>query len=57
MDVALETWEQEVRAAAMAGDRAALKRLYERGREQFGSAADHAWSEALAAFDGTAVTG
>lgn len=54
---ALQVWEEQVRAAALVGDRARLRELYDLGREQFGSAADHAWSLALAAFDSTAVTG
>ena len=53
----LAAWEAQVRAAALDGDRDALRDLYAQGRERFGSTADHAWALALAAFDGTAVTG
>lgn len=54
---ALARWETQVRAAALDGDQARLRELYESGRAEFGPAADHAWALALAAFDATAVTG
>ena len=57
MDAALLAWEELVRQAALANDGEALLALYERGRREFGPAADHAWALALAAFDATAVTG
>lgn len=57
MDAELAAWESQVRAAALVEDRDLLRALYAEGRARFGDAAAHEWATALAAFDGTAVTG
>jgi hypothetical protein len=50
-------WSDEVSAAAIAGDRAALTRLFQQAQELFGDQASHKWSEAMSGLDANAQTG
>jgi hypothetical protein len=52
-----QQWRDEVRAAALAGDRDALGRLFAQAHELFGEGAEHKWSEAMSALDAGAQTG
>ncbi len=52
-----QAWADQVHHAAMAGDADELRRLFEVGRTLFGDGVSHRWSEALSAFDASAVTG
>lgn len=58
-DVAIteDSWAQQVQAAAVAGDSAALTRLFAQAHELFGEQAGTRWAKALSGLDGTAVTG
>jgi hypothetical protein len=57
MAFSADTWTADVRDAAVAGDEAALRRLYAEGREELGEQASVIWAAVLSALDGTAVTG
>ena len=57
MTDAEQAWAEQVHHAAMAGDADGLRRLFEAGRTLFGADLAHHWSEALAAYDSSAVTG
>jgi hypothetical protein len=50
-------WCDEVAAAAVAGDRDALNRLFGQAQELFGDRASHKWAEALSGLDASAQTG
>jgi hypothetical protein len=50
-------WCDEVAAAAIAGDRDALSRLFGQAQELFGDRASHMWSEAMSGLDAGAQTG
>jgi hypothetical protein len=50
-------WSDEVAAAAIAGDRDALRRLFRQAQELFGDQATHKWSEAMSGLDANAQTG
>jgi hypothetical protein len=52
------TWAEQVRAAVLTGDGAALARLFEAAVAAEGrSAASRSWLDAISAFDADAVTG
>ncbi len=53
----MEAWHDEVREAAIAGDRDALRRLFEVARVIFGDDAGARWAEAMSALDASAQTG
>lgn len=50
-------WSDEVTAAAIAGDRDALRRLFRQAEQLFGDQASHRWAEAMSALDASAQTG
>lgn len=50
-------WREEVQAAVLREDAAALRDLYRQAQALFGSSAGERWAEALSAFDAYAVTG
>jgi hypothetical protein len=52
-----QEWSDEVTAAAIAGDRDALGRLFRQAQELFGEQASHKWSEAMSGLDASAQTG
>lgn len=52
-----QAWSDEVRDAAIAGDRDALRRLFEDARELFGDDAGARWAEAVSGLDASAQTG
>jgi hypothetical protein len=52
-----QEWCDEVSAAAIAGDRDALGRLFRQAQELFGDQASHKWSEAVSGLDASAQTG
>lgn len=52
-----QEWSDEVSAAAIAGDRDALNRLFVQAQEIFGEGAAHKWSEAISGLDANAQTG
>ena len=53
----MEQWTQEVQDAAEGFDEARLRVLFDIGKRELGDRVDHEWSEALAGFDATAITG
>lgn len=55
-DVAQE-WAEQVHHAAITGDEARLRALFEEGRTLFGVDLSRQWAQALSAYDSTAVTG
>lgn len=55
-DVA-QQWAERVHHAAISGDEALLRTLFEEGRALFGADLSRRWAEALSAYDSTAVTG
>ena len=57
MTWSLEQWTQEVQDAAEGFDEARLRVLFDIGKRELGDRVDHEWSEALAGFDATAITG
>lgn len=57
MTTAEQDWAALVQDAAVTKDAAALRALYVEAQLLFGDQAPHLWSEALAAYDATAVTG
>ncbi len=57
MTPAESVWCDEVAAAAIAGDRDALSRLFGQAQELFGDRASHMWSEAMSGLDAGAQTG
>ena len=57
MRPSLETWRDEVRDAAIAGDQDALTRLYAAAQELYGDDAGARWAEAVSALDASAQTG
>ena len=52
-----DEWALRVSDAAASGDEGALTRLFAEGRDNLGDLLDHAWAEALSAWDASAVTG
>jgi hypothetical protein len=50
-------WSDAVAAAAIAGDRDELGRLFRVAEELFGAQASHKWSEATSGLDANAQTG
>jgi hypothetical protein len=52
-----QEWSDEVAAAAITGDRDALRRLFVKAQELFGAQASHKWSEAMSGLDANAQTG
>lgn len=52
-----QVWSDEVSAAAIAGDRDALGRLFRQAQELFGEQASHKWAEAMSGLDASAQTG
>jgi len=52
-----EAWSDEVREAVIAGDRDALRRLFEAARALFGDDAGARWAEAVSGLDASAQTG
>jgi hypothetical protein len=52
-----QEWRDQVSAAAIAGDRDALGRLFAQAHELFGERASHLWSEAISGLDANAQTG
>lgn len=52
-----DEWALRVSDAAASRDEGALTRLFEEGRDNLGDLLDHAWAEALSAWDASAVTG
>jgi hypothetical protein len=52
-----QAWSDEVSAAAIAGDRDALGRLFREAQTLFGEQASHKWSEAMSGLDASAQTG
>ena len=52
-----QAWSDEVSAAAIAGDRDALGRLFREAQELFGDQASHKWAEAMSGLDASAQTG
>jgi hypothetical protein len=50
-------WSDQVRRAALAGDRAALILLYSDAEVLFGEHAAEKWAELLSAYDASAQTG
>jgi hypothetical protein len=50
-------WSDQVRRAALAGDRPALIRLYSAAEVLFGEHAAEKWAELLSAYDASAQTG
>lgn len=57
MPLTEQAWCDEVAAAAIAGDRDALRRLFVMAGELFGDQASHKWSEAMSGLDANAQTG
>ena len=57
MALSEQEWSDEVAAAAIAGDRDALRRLFVTAEELFGAQASHKWSEAMSGLDANAQTG
>ena len=55
--IAEPVWIEQVQAAALAGDSAALTRLFAQGQELFGEQTGAMWARVLSGLDGTAVTG
>jgi hypothetical protein len=53
----LESWRDEVREATIAGDREALRRLFEVAGQMFGEDAGSQWAAAMSALDASAQTG
>lgn len=50
-------WQEQVEAAILRQDAAALRALYAEAQQMFGEAAGQRWAQALSAFDALAVTG
>lgn len=57
MTLSADDWSDEVRGAALAGDRQALIRLYSDAEAMFGVHAAEKWAELLSAYDASAQTG
>lgn len=57
MTLTPEAWSDEVREAVIAGDRDALRRLFEAARALFGDDAGARWAEAVSGLDASAQTG
>lgn len=50
-------WEEQVRAAVITGDEAALRELFAHARAMFGEQAGQRWAEVVSGLDAGAQTG